>query len=72
MKDSRERTLDSGLSFRARVCPGLFPASSLIDAAKGIQGHGEQNDNNKGGDNEVAAYPTRLRTLGIADMLVTA
>jgi hypothetical protein len=71
MKDSRERTLDSGLSFKARVCPGLFPASSLIDAAKGIQGHDEQNDN-KGGDNEVAAYPTRLRILGIADMLVTA
>lgn len=71
MKDSRERQLDNGLSFRARVCPGLFPASSLIDAAKGIQGHGEQNDN-QDGDKEVAAYPTRLRTLGIADMLMTA
>ncbi len=72
MNDSRERKLDNGVSFKARMCPGLFPTSSLIDQAKGNQVHGEPGDV-ADGDNVVAtAYPTRLRTLGIADMLQTA
>ncbi len=70
MNDSRERKLDNGTSFRARMCPGLFPASSLIDQAKGNQ-HGEQSDDD-GGDKIVAAYPTRLQAVHIGDLLVTA
>lgn len=70
MNDSRERKLGNGTSFRARMCPGLFPASSLIDQAKGNQ-HGEQNDNDGSGDKLVAAYPTRLQAVHIGDMLVT-
>ncbi len=69
MSDSRERKLDNGKSFRARTCPGLFAASSLIDQAKGNQ-HGDQGD--EGGDQIVAAYPTRLQAVHIGDMLVTA
>lgn len=70
MNDSRERKLDNGTSFRARLCPGLFPASSLIEAAKGNQRHDEPSD--QGGDNLVSAYPTRLQSVHIGDMLVTA
>lgn len=70
MNDSRERKLGNGTSFRARMCPGLFPASGLIDQAKGNQPHGEQSD--EGGDQIVAAYPTRLQAVHIGDMLVTA
>jgi hypothetical protein len=70
MNDSRDRKLDNGTSFRARLCPGLFPASSLIEAAKGNQRHGEQSD--EGDDRVVSAYPTRLQAVHISDMLVTA
>jgi hypothetical protein len=70
MNDSRERKLDNGTSFKARLCPGLFPASSLIDMAKGNQRHGEQSG--EGGDELVSAYPTRLQSVHIGDMLVTA
>ena len=70
MSDSRERKLDNGMSFKARLCPGLFPASSLIEAAKGNHRHDDQGD--EGGDDLVSAYPTRLQSVHIGDMLVTA
>jgi hypothetical protein len=70
MNDSRERKLGNGTSFKARMCPGLFPASSLIDQAKGNQRQSEQSD--EGGDQIGAAYPTRLQAVHIGDMLVTA
>ncbi|MCC7530250.1 MAG: hypothetical protein IT342_17130 [Candidatus Melainabacteria bacterium] len=71
MNDSRDRKLGNGTSFRARLCPGLFPASSLIETAKGNQRNGDKGD--EGGDEQiVAAYPTRLQSVHIGDMLVTA
>ena len=72
MNDSRERKLANGTSFRARTCPGLFAAQSLIEAAKGNGGQDEQGDITGGDHSKVAAYPTRLPMVGIADILVMA
>lgn len=71
MSDSRERKLANGMSFVARTCPGLFPSCGLIETAKGTNGHDEHSDT-EGGDKKVAAYPTRLQPVGIADFLATA
>lgn len=72
MNDSRERKLDNGTAFKARTCPGLFAAQSLIETAKGNGGQHEQSDVTGGDHSKVTAYPTRLPMVGIADLLVTA
>lgn len=73
MNDSRERKLDNGTAFKARTCPGLFAAQSLIETAKGNDGGQHKQSAITGGDHSnVAAYPTRLPMVGIADFLVTA
>ena len=71
--DPRERKLANGTSFKARLCPGLFAASSLIEAAKGDGNHGEgiQTDD-IGGGLVPTAYPSRHGTVSVFDMLQTA
>lgn len=71
MNDSRERKLANGRSFRARTCPGLFAAQTLIETAKG-NGQHEQGDDEGGNHSKVAAYPSRFPMVGISDFLVTA
>ncbi|MCC6976680.1 MAG: hypothetical protein IT343_00055 [Candidatus Melainabacteria bacterium] len=73
MTDQRERTLISGLSFRARPCSGMAPSQSLIDQAKGVCKQDEPNDED-GGTNHIAAYPSHwgMQPVGFADLLVKA
>lgn len=73
MTDQRERTLISGLSFRARPCSGMAPAQSLIDEAKGVNHEDEPSDGN-GGLKHIAAYPSHwgMNAVGFADLLVKA
>ena len=71
--DPRERKLTNGTSFKARLCPGLFAASSLIEAAKGISDHGAGNQGDDiGGGNGPTAYPSRHQSVSVFDMMQTA
>lgn len=67
MTDQRERTLLSGLSFRARPCSGMACSQDLIDQAKGKQQQDEPSDGNNRG---IAAYLPHLSLtqVGFADL----
>jgi hypothetical protein len=71
-RDPRQRQLANGTSFKARLCPGLFAATSLIEAAKGISDHGnssESDDIGGGNNNMPAAYPTRHESVSVYDLM---
>lgn len=72
MTDQRRRLLDSGLSFKARPCAGMYPSQQLIDAAKGhTEGRAESNDNGDSGTKVSTVSVTHLgaQFAGIGDFL---